>query len=392
MGQSPPGSTYNAEGRGLPFFQGKADFGATTATVRKWTTAGSKFAKRGDILLSVRAPVGPTNFAPTDCVLGRGLAGLRSGPCVNQRYLFWYLRSIEDDVTSLGKGSTFQAITGKQLRGISVVVPPLDEQRRIVDILEDRLSRLDAAGVSLGLARRRAESISAASSSALLSAADDAGGVQRIALGAAVLTVPAHWSMSTVGAEAELIEYGSGAKARPFESEGDVAVLRMGNVKRGRVVTSDLKYLAVGHPDVARLALRPGDVLFNRTNSAEHVGKSAVYIGEPAPAVFASYLIRVRFKPTVDPRWASIVINSPLGRAYVASVVSQQVGQANVNGTKLRSFPLPVPPREEQSALVARHLAVSDGATRLERDVGTALQRERVLRRSLLAAAFSGVL
>lgn len=78
MGQSPPGSSYNKDGEGLPSFQGKADFTRDIAKVRIYTTAGTKFASAGDVLMSVRAPVGPTNLCPSTAVIGRGLAGIRA--------------------------------------------------------------------------------------------------------------------------------------------------------------------------------------------------------------------------------------------------------------------------------------------------------------------------
>jgi len=78
MGQSPPGDTYNETGDGLPFFQGKAEFGETCPTVKKWCNAPKKIAEAGDILMSVRAPVGPTNLASERCCIGRGLAAIRA--------------------------------------------------------------------------------------------------------------------------------------------------------------------------------------------------------------------------------------------------------------------------------------------------------------------------
>lgn len=145
MGQSPPGSSYNKTGLGKPFFQGKAEFGDTHPTVRKYTTAGTKFAKAGDILMSVRAPVGPTNLADIDCVIGRGLAAIRARSMVSQSYLHWVLKHLELDIQSKGTGTTFDAITGKTLRSTSIAVPPLPEQQKIVEFLEDHLSRLDAS-------------------------------------------------------------------------------------------------------------------------------------------------------------------------------------------------------------------------------------------------------
>jgi len=145
MGQSPPGSSYNENGEGRPFFQGKTEFGEVHPTVRKYTTAGTKFAKAGDILMSVRAPVGPTNIADIDCVIGRGLAAIRAKTVVSQNYLRWSLKHLEIDIQSKGTGTTFDAITGETLRGTLIALPPIPEQHRIVEILEDHLSRLDAS-------------------------------------------------------------------------------------------------------------------------------------------------------------------------------------------------------------------------------------------------------
>jgi len=145
MGQSPPGSSYNEHGEGQPFFQGKTEFGDVHPTVRKYTTAGTKFAKAGDILMSVRAPVGPTNIADIDCVIGRGLAAIRAKSVVSQSYLRWSLKHLEIDIQSKGTGTTFDAITGETLRGTLVALPPMAEQHKIVELLEDQLSRLDAA-------------------------------------------------------------------------------------------------------------------------------------------------------------------------------------------------------------------------------------------------------
>jgi type I restriction enzyme S subunit len=154
MGQSPPGTSYNKHGQGTPFFQGKAEFGEKYPTVRQWTTAGTKFAEPGDILMSVRAPVGPTNIADTHCALGRGLAGIRAGASLDQSYLIWYLKHVEASIQARGKGTTFDAISGNDLRDTMVNLPPLDEQRRIVETLDDHLSRLDKALAEFSDARK----------------------------------------------------------------------------------------------------------------------------------------------------------------------------------------------------------------------------------------------
>ncbi len=137
MGQSPPGTTYNENGSGLPFFQGKAEFGHIYPTVRKWCTAPSRVAKQGDILLSVRAPVGPTNLAPCECCIGRGLAAIRAKEgVVEQKYLWFFFKQLEPILSKRGQGSTFKAIKRAEINAIPIPLPPLSEQRRIVEILD----------------------------------------------------------------------------------------------------------------------------------------------------------------------------------------------------------------------------------------------------------------
>lgn len=136
MGQSPPGETYNDIGEGLPFFQGKAEFGEVSPTAKKWCNAPKKIAEAGDILMSVRAPVGPTNLADTRCCIGRGLAAIRAKQDVlDPAFLRFALRQAEPRLASMGQGSTFAAIGRAELASTQFPLPPIPEQRRIVDLL-----------------------------------------------------------------------------------------------------------------------------------------------------------------------------------------------------------------------------------------------------------------
>lgn len=310
---------------------------------------------------------------------------------LNARFLKWWM--LTEEFTALAAGhqarTILPKINARALNTLPIPVPPEEEQLRIVEILEDHLSRVEHANRSIGDAEQRAASLSASSASRLISTGAGRPCAE-VRFGGATAAIPAHWRMSTVGDEAELVQYGTGAKTGPVRDADDVPVLRMGNVKRGRVQLDNLKYLPRDHPDLARLTLEAGDLLFNRTNSAEHVGKSAVFKGAAATTSFASYLIRVRLNSDVDPNWANLVINSSFGRAFVSSVVSQQVGQANVNGTKLKAFPLPVPPRAEQERLVTKHEEAIEAGLRVAAFARDNLQRALALRRSLLDAAFSG--
>jgi type I restriction enzyme, S subunit len=167
QGQSPPGSTYNIDDKGLPFFQGKAEFTDLSPVASKWCTEPNKIAEPGDVLISVRAPVGPTNLANVTCCIGRGLAAIRPAGGIPTKFLLYYLRYSESDLAGKGIGTTFSAITGDDLREHRVVVPPLAEQSRIVATIETQLTRLDAAVAALervraNLKRYRASVLKAA--------------------------------------------------------------------------------------------------------------------------------------------------------------------------------------------------------------------------------------
>jgi type I restriction enzyme S subunit len=148
MGQSPPSEHYNKLGEGIPFFQGKADFGDRSPKPRYWCTLPTKFADPGDILISVRAPVGPTNVADRRCCIGRGLAGLRPYRGFDREFFLLSLRAFEPELASLGFGTTFVAINKNQLRSFPLPFPPLAEQRRIVAKVDELMAlcdRLEAA-------------------------------------------------------------------------------------------------------------------------------------------------------------------------------------------------------------------------------------------------------
>ena len=142
-GQSPPGSTYNETGLGMPFFQGKADFGDIHPIARKWCTSPKRIAEEGDILISIRAPVGPTNIALEQCCIGRGLAIIRPNEAIALRsFGHWSVVHRRAELITKGRGSTFAAIGKNDLKSLKILLPSLDEQRRIAGIL-DRAARIE---------------------------------------------------------------------------------------------------------------------------------------------------------------------------------------------------------------------------------------------------------
>ena len=151
MGQSPDSSTYNAEHNGLPFFQGNADFGEIHPSVRMWCSKPTKIARKNDILISVRAPIGALNIANCECCIGRGLAALTVNNDICTREYLWYaLSSKIDELNSKGTGSTFKAVNKSTLSETEIPLPPLDEQRhiaatldKVTDLISKRRQQLD---------------------------------------------------------------------------------------------------------------------------------------------------------------------------------------------------------------------------------------------------------
>ncbi|MBR6802886.1 MAG: restriction endonuclease subunit S [Kiritimatiellae bacterium] len=140
MGQSPDSSSYNENGNGMPFFQGNADFGKIHPRVRVWCSAPTKIAHTGDVLISVRAPIGALNIADRECCIGRGLAALTvNEELCNKDYLWYAITSKVDELNSKGTGSTFKAISKNVLAETEIPLPDLNEQK----IVAKRLSKID---------------------------------------------------------------------------------------------------------------------------------------------------------------------------------------------------------------------------------------------------------
>ena len=166
----------------------------------------------------------------------------------------------------------------------------------------------------------------------------------------------------------------------------------MGNITtKGTIDFTNLKYLPKNYKEFPELFLEPEDILFNRTNSAELVGKTAVF--EPVDETivsFASYLIRVRTVHGCAPLWLTWCIISPLGQQWLRRVLNHTAGQANVNGTKLGDYIIPLPPIEEQQKIIDLTNEKLSQIDTLEMTLENDLSKASRLRQSILKNAFEG--
>lgn len=168
--------------------------------------------------------------------------------------------------------------------------------------------------------------------------------------------IPSDWSLKKVGELVASIEYGSSAKS---SSSGVVPVLRMGNLQGGEIDWADLVYTD-DELEISKYKLSPGDVLFNRTNTVDLVGKTSIYRGE-FPAIFAGYLIRIKVdKEVLDSEYLNYILNAESSRRYSRMVLSVAVSQANINSQKLKGYPVQVPPRLEEQVAIAKALSDVD--------------------------------
>jgi type I restriction enzyme, S subunit len=145
LGQSPDSESYNKDRRGLPFYQGKVDFGIVSPTPTVWCDKPKKIALPNDILLCVRAPVGPTNIADEQCCIGRGLAAIRCLEGLDYRYMVLVMKLFERDIAAKGRGSTFDAIGRDEIMKIEFQFPErVEEQITVAQELQSRLAHAES--------------------------------------------------------------------------------------------------------------------------------------------------------------------------------------------------------------------------------------------------------
>jgi type I restriction enzyme, S subunit len=399
--------------------------GNRNITLRGLENSGARLIPAGTVLFSSRAPIGYVAIAANSLSTNQGFKSFMFAPEVTPDYAYYFLQRGREIAKSLSSGTTFQEISGAKAALIPFPLAPFAEQRRIVAELEKQFTRLDAAVAALkhvqaNLKRYRAAVLRAACEGRLVPTEAELARregrsyepasvlLERILAerrarwkgryqespnpqSVAMTPVPEGWTSATVAQVSCLIQYGSSAKTT--EHPEGIPVLRMGNITiDGGLNLNDLKYLPFGHREFPELLLEPGDLLFNRTNSAELVGKSAVYGGDPNPCSFASYLIRARTLNGCNSRFLAMCLNSQIGRGWIKSVVSQQVGQANVNGTKLQGFRFPLPPQPEQQRILVeaeRRFSIADEVgAQIEMD----MRRAEHLRQAILKRAFEGKL
>jgi type I restriction enzyme S subunit len=327
----------------------------------------------GDVVVGRRGEIGRCAVVgPNEkgWVCGTGSFFVRPSPNLDSQFLALLIRSPEyrERLENLSTGTTMKNLSNTALVSLAISVPSIPEQHRIVAILDEAFDGIATAKAN---AEKNLQNGRALFESYLQSVLRNK-----------------KWKWKTLGELCDDVEYGSSAKSK---AEGGVPVLRMGNIQNGKLDWENLVYTD-DKAEIQKYLLKHNDVLFNRTNSPELVGKTAIYKGE-MPAIFAGYLIRIhRKEDLLDADYLTYFMNSQIAFDYGKTVVISSVNQANINGTKLKSYPIPAPSLSDQKVIVAKLNDLSEETQRLQSIYQQKLTALDDLKKSLLHQAFSGQL
>lgn len=334
---------------------------------------------------------------------------------INAKFLYYHMLLKWRYVNDRKKyGSTVKYVRMANFTSYEIPVPSSDEQERIVAKIEELFSQLDASVAELQAAKKRLKVYRQAvlkeafegkltecwrKEQPEISLDDYWAEVCKIKEEChnathyqmeEVMTLPElpdGWKWVCVGDIISGPEYGTSKKSSKV---GDVPVIRMGNLQNGEIDWSDLVF-SNDTEEIERYRLKPNTVLFNRTNSPELVGKTAIFRGE-REAIFAGYLIRLNQIDCINPEYLNYYMNSFIAKNYGNRVKTDGVNQSNINGKKLCTYPFPLCTRAEQDRVVYELEARLSVCNNIEHTVDAALLQAEALRQSILKQAFEGKL
>lgn len=410
MGQSPPSNTYNYDNIGLPFFQGKAEFGELYPTINKYCSTPIKIAETDDILISVRAPIGPTNLAPGKCCIGRGLASIKPFGNISHLYILWYLRSVESNVANLGTGSVFKAISKNILENILIPIAPIQEINRIILTLEELFSKMEKSKEQLKISVSKLETyrklvLNRAFEGKLTSdwrnskmynlTGSEKKHYKDISLINNMLRkelpslkeLPKYWGWVRLRNISLGIDYGYSGKST--NKIVGPKFLRITDIQHNNVNWDSVPYCKISDKRKTKYLLKDGDLLFARTGAT--VGKSYLVTSVPDESIFASYLIRVILAENINHIYIYYFFQSEL---YWKQIVKNKAGvaQPNVNGTKLSSLVIPFTSKKEQDQVVKILDNIMSICDNMELSIRKSLFSIELTKQSILNKAFEGQL
>jgi type I restriction enzyme, S subunit len=340
---------------------------------QSWMTRG--IPKKGDVLFTTEAPLGNVAQLDTDekVVFAQRVIIMQPNRDVLEPTFLKYMlltRALQSKLQEKATGATARGIKASLLKKIEITFPSISKQERIVAILDEAFEGINQAIANTEKNFTNARELFESYLNNILTQKGDG------------------WVDTTLSELCDKVEYGTSSKSTP---EGRVPVIRMGNVQNGSICWDNLVYTDKAE-DIKKYILKNNDILFNRTNSAELVGKTAIYRNEK-PAIFAGYLIRLhRKEDLIDADFLNYYLNSIPAREYGKTVMSRSINQANINGTKLKGYPISIPKLVEQKEIVERVREIQESTKQLQIIYQQKLAALTELKQSILQKAFTGEL
>ena len=306
-----------------------------TDSIRKITDLGAKktglsLFPEGTVILSSRAPIGKVSIAGCAMCCNQGFKNLICSDKILNKYLYWFLKGNTPYLNSLGRGATFREISKSIVAQIEINVPDIVYQKEVVDILEK---------ISEVITRRKRE----------LSALDNLIKARFVEMFGDPIKNTKGWEVVTIGDIVTEVRYGT---SKPAVEGGKYPYIRMNNLTSdGHLDLKDLKYIDIPDNEIEKCVVRKGDVLFNRTNSIELVGKTAVF-DLPDDMVIGGYIIRVRLNERILPEVLSQYMNLEALKDILRSMAKGAVNQANINAQELQDIKVYIPDMGVQTEFV----------------------------------------
>lgn len=367
-GQSPESKYYNSTGEGIPFFQGKADFGELYPKVRVYCSSPTKIAQYNDILLSVRAPVGPTNLSPGTVCIGRGLAAIRPDDSLDLKYLLYYFRYFETQLSAKGTGTTFKAINQKLIKNLEIPIPPLNEQSRIVAHIEELFSELDKAVDTLKTTKEQLAIYRQAVLKDAFSCLPDTVEMDKIA--DMIDPQPSHRTPP---------EYKNGI---PYIGIGDIDYQNKKiNFEDARKVSPE-----VLDEHLHRYTIHKGDFVMGKIGT---IGKPYKIPDEQNYALSANVILIQPNKEKIYPEFLFWQFSSSLVTKQL-TLGAKATSQPAFGIKKARLLSIKICELEKQFKIIKRLEAEMSCCDNIEKTVDTALAQADAMRQSILKQAFEG--
>ena len=362
MGQAPLGSNTNVEKIGIPLIAGAGDFAPESIRPSKYTTQTTKLAKSGAIILSIRASIGDVRVADREYCLGRGVASLEALPTIDRSYLFHVVASSNEILRSRGRGATFLQISKADIASLEIPLPPLDEQRRIADLL-------DRAQSIIEVSKNRCQKVEILKSSLTESAIENSISWQRLE-------------------EIAEVTGGLSQNRKRQELPKQVPYLRVANVHRGSLSLSNLKHFGVSDRELKRTRVLRGDILMVEAHANQfEVGRAAILNKSISELSHQNHLFRIRSEG-MPPRVLEALLNSRFARRQLIKQSKTTSGLFTINISGARSLKIPVL-SQEVSKMLDRRL---EDISRLQVESSTMREIADQLYTSLATRAFAGEL